>query len=195
MNDDIMQTLKMKATCSSETLVLTNKSTSTRLTSTSTCNLWSHLTNFGETCHTRVMSVLQSVSFIHLNILKAALFMGLTNSVAPEPVGSLPYSQEPATGPYPETTGSTLLSPSQSPQRSILHLFSNLCLGLPSGLFPSGFPTKTWYTSLPSPMRATCPVHLILLDVISLKLFGLSTNYEALIVQLPPISCYSPSLV
>jgi hypothetical protein len=35
--------------------------------------------------------------------------------VAPEPEGSSPYSQEPATGPYPEPTGSNLHSPSQSP--------------------------------------------------------------------------------
>jgi hypothetical protein len=33
--------------------------------------------------------------------------------------------------------------------RSILILFTHLSLGLPSGLFPSGFPTKTLYT--PSP--------------------------------------------
>jgi len=30
--------------------------------------------------------------------------------------------------------------------RSILTLFSHLLLGLPSGLFPSGFPTKSLYT-------------------------------------------------
>jgi hypothetical protein len=39
----------------------------------------------------------------------------ITNSVAPEPEGSSPYSQQPATGPYPEPTGSNLHSHSQSP--------------------------------------------------------------------------------
>ena len=40
--------------------------------------------------------------------------------------------------------------------RSILILFSYLRLGLPSCLFPSGFPTKTLYTALLFPIRATC---------------------------------------
>ena len=67
-----------------------------------------------------------------------------------EPEGSLPHSQVLATS-----------------WRSILILFSHLRLGLLSDLFPSGFPTKILYTRLISPICATCPAHLILLDLIT----------------------------
>ena len=43
---------------------------------------------------------------------------------------------------------------------------SHLPLGLPSGLFPSGLPTKTLYTPLLSSIHATFPAHVILLDLI-----------------------------
>jgi len=56
--------------------------------------------------------------------------------------------------------------------RSTLILSSHLCLGLPSGLIPSGFPIKTPYTPLLSTTRATYPAHLILLDFINLTILG-----------------------
>jgi hypothetical protein len=62
-------------------------------------------------------------------------------------------------------------------QRPIILLFFHPCQGLPSGLFPSGFPTKTLYGFLPllSPlplMHVTYPAHFIHLDLIILIIFG-----------------------
>ena len=64
------------------------------------------------------------------------------------------------------------IHPHPTSWRSILILSTHLSLGLPSGLFPSGFPTKTLYTPLSSPIRATCPAHLILLDFITHTILG-----------------------
>jgi len=88
-----------------------------------------------------------------------------------EPEGSLPHSQVPATCPY---SGPDRFSPyphiplPEDPS----YLSSHLRLGLPSGLFPSGFLTKTLYTPLLFPIRATCPARLIPLDFITRTILG-----------------------
>src|SRR5215469_2765998 len=55
---------------------------------------------------------------------------------------------------------------------SILILSSHVRLGLPNGLFPSGFPTNTLCTPLSSPIRATCSAHLILLALTTCTILG-----------------------
>jgi len=84
-----------------------------------------------------------------------------------EPEGSLPQSQRPATCPYPGPARSSPCPPISHFLKSILILFFYLRWGLPSGLFPSGFPTKTLYKPLLSPIHATCPAILIRLDFIT----------------------------
>jgi len=59
------------------------------------------------------------------------------------------------------------IPPHPTSWRSTLILSSHQHLGLPSGLFPSGFLSKTLYTHLLSPIRATCAAHLILLVLIT----------------------------
>ena len=52
------------------------------------------------------------------------------------------------------------IPPHPTSWRSISILSSHLSLGLPSGLFPSSFLTKTLHTPLLSPIRVTSPAHL-----------------------------------
>ena len=74
--------------------------------------------------------------------------------------------------PVPILSQLHLVPTTPSHWRSVLILFSHLRLGLPNGLFPSGFHTKTLCTPLPSSIRATCPAHLNLLDLITRTILG-----------------------
>jgi hypothetical protein len=60
-------------------------------------------------------------------------------------------------------------------------------VGPPSGLFSSGFRTKILYAFVFSPMLATFPAHLILLDYIILIIF--SEQYK-----LCDLSCWEESV-
>jgi len=70
------------------------------------------------------------------------------------------------------------IPPHPTSWRSILILYFHLSLGLQSGLFLSGFPTKIQYTPPLYPLHATCPTHLILLDFITWKIY--SEEYRSL---------------
>jgi hypothetical protein len=85
---------------------------------------------------------------------------------------SLPNSLELSNCPYPEPHQSSPHHPHSISTQSSLMLSAHVRLGLPSVLFPTDFPTNKLYTFLFSPIRATCPAHLILLDMITLMILG-----------------------
>jgi hypothetical protein len=65
-----------------------------------------------------------------------------------EPEGSLPCSKEPSNGPYPKQINPIHTISFYLSLRFILTLSIHLYLGLPCGLFPSGFPTNILYAFL-----------------------------------------------
>jgi hypothetical protein len=84
-----------------------------------------------------------------------------------KPEGSLPCSQELATGPYPEYTSSHPIY-----LRPILILSFFLRLEFPSGFFASDFVTTILYAFLNSPTYATCLFRPIFLYMVTLIKFG-----------------------
>ena len=76
--------------------------------------------------------------------------------------------------------------------RYVLILSSHLGLGLPNCLFLSGFYVKNLHSFLHTPIRATCPAHLILLALITRTIFGEQyTSLSSLLCSFLPF--YIPS--
>ena len=91
------------------------------------------------------------------------------------------------------------MPPHPTSWRSILILISHQRLSYPSGLFPSGFPTKTLYTSLLSLIRAVFPAHLIP-DLITRTIFGeqyrlLSSAFCSFLHSLVTSSLLGPNIL
>ena len=91
-----------------------------------------------------------------------------------ESEGSIPHSQGFSSNDLPWAERTQFLELISISLRSILILSSHLRLGLPKGIFPEGLPVKILKALLLSSILATCPVHLNLLDLITLN----GTNYE-----------------
>jgi hypothetical protein len=72
------------------------------------------------------------------------------------------------------------LDPVHTTTSHLLKVYRNIIVPSTPGSLPSGFPTKTLYTPLLSPIRATRPAHHILLDFITLTILGeRSTDHHA----------------
>jgi hypothetical protein len=90
---------------------------------------------------------------------------------------SLPCSELPATGPYPKPHESSP-HPATTLSKINSNIIFHLRLDLQSSLFLSDFPTKISFTFFISPIRARCPVHLIL-HLITLTIPGAKYNLRS----------------
>jgi hypothetical protein len=92
------------------------------------------------------------------------------------PEVSLPLSEDPITGPYPEPYESSPSIHTVIFLKTILILSSYLCLCLPNGFIFYVVLTKILCAFLICAACATCPMHVILLHLITLTIIGEECN-------------------
>jgi hypothetical protein len=105
-----------------------------------------------------------------------------------EPEGSLPHLKETTNYPYSEPLIQSML-PHPTSWSSVFILSSHLCLGLPSGLLPVGFSTKTLYSSLPHTCYMPCPSHSSRFDHPNSVWWAVQI-IKLLIMQFSPLPCH-----
>jgi hypothetical protein len=105
------------------------------------------------------------------------------------PEGSLPHSQVPLPVPI-----LSQLDPVHTPTSQFLethlNITAHLCLGLPNGLFPSGFSTKTLYTPLLSPHPRYMPHRSHSSQFYHPNNIGREEQMIKLVMQFSPLLCY-----
>ena len=101
-----------------------------------------------------------------------------------QPEGSLPNSQVPANCPYPKPSRSSPYVTSHF-LKIRLNIVFQFTPAPPNWSLSLRFPAKALYIRLFSSIHATCPAYLILLDFITLTIFG--EKYRSLSASL-----YSP---
>ena len=91
---------------------------------------------------------------------------------------SLLHSQVPATCPYSEPSQSNLYLHFLE-----IHVILPSTFGSSKWFFLPGFPSKTLYTPVLSPIYTTRPIHLILLDLITWKISDEEVKTTKLIIM------------